>query len=402
MAQHDNLADQFARGVQDALERQDLSGLRRAVENTANAAGQGVRHLQTQFQEGMERAQREELERRERERVQARYGSAGGLRVTGVTMAVLGWIMAFSFAVSAVSVLVFPPMWPVALFCAALALVFGRMALAGQRRFALANRYDVYRRYLGSRPWCSLDELKAQVGLPVSRVRDDLRELIGAGLFRQGHLDPKGRVLFVDNSAWDEWVLTGGSSVPEQVTGAPEPATAVEAVVEDVEVQEAPAAPFEIPEELDERIRPVVEEGVAYLERIERANALIDDVAVSAKVDRIEAVLAKIFEFAADHPDTADDLERLMNYYLPTTVRLLDTYDDLEEQPVQGSNIASSRKEIEGMLDTLAQAYENLLDDIFRDTAWDVSADISVLQTMLAQEGLIDERPNGNPSKPKE
>ncbi len=79
-----------------------------------------------------------------------------------------------------------------------------------------------------------------------------------------------------------------------------------------------------------------------------------------------------------------------MNYYLPITVKLLKAYDDLEEQPVQGVNISTSRKEIEGTLDTLAVAYERLLDTIFRDMTWDVSADISVLNDVLAQEGLID------------
>ena len=77
-----------------------------------------------------------------------------------------------------------------------------------------------------------------------------------------------------------------------------------------------------------------------------------------------------------------------MDYYLPTTMKLLEAYEELDTQPVQGENILSSKREIEKTLDTLNQAFERLLDDMFQDTAWDVSSDISVLNSMLAQEGL--------------
>ena len=82
------------------------------------------------------------------------------------------------------------------------------------------------------------------------------------------------------------------------------------------------------------------------------------------------------------------DISRMMDYYLPTTVKLLEAYEDLDAEPVQGENIISSKKEIEKTLDTLNVAFEKLLDSLFQDTAWDVSSDISVLEMMLAQEGL--------------
>ncbi len=79
---------------------------------------------------------------------------------------------------------------------------------------------------------------------------------------------------------------------------------------------------------------------------------------------------------------------KLMDYYLPTTVRLLSAYDDLEDQPIQGETISQSRLEIERTLDVLISAYEKLLDATFQDLSLDVSADIDVLHAMLAQEGL--------------
>ena len=95
--------------------------------------------------------------------------------------------------------------------------------------------------------------------------------------------------------------------------------------------------------------------------------------------------------FPRRYPDSVDDIEKLMEYYLPTAVKLLEAYEELDHQPVQGENILNSKKEIEDTLDTLNIAFEKLLDDLFQETAWDVSSDITVLKMMLAQEGLTED-----------
>ena len=102
----------------------------------------------------------------------------------------------------------------------------------------------------------------------------------------------------------------------------------------------------------------------------------------------MELIVQKIFQRVEKQPELVDELHKFMGYYLPTTVKLLEAYQDMAAQPVQGSNILSARQEIEGTLDTINQAFENLLDSFFQDKAWDISSDITVLQTMLAQEGL--------------
>ena len=78
----------------------------------------------------------------------------------------------------------------------------------------------------------------------------------------------------------------------------------------------------------------------------------------------------------------------MMSYYLPTTQKLLDAYCALDEQHVSGTNIDKTKREIEEALDTINKAFENLLDGFFEHTSWDISSDISVLNTMFAQEGL--------------
>ena len=102
----------------------------------------------------------------------------------------------------------------------------------------------------------------------------------------------------------------------------------------------------------------------------------------------MEMLVDRIFDRVEQKPDTVSDIRKLMDYYLPMTMKLLQAYEDLDAQPVQGENIISSKIEIEKTIDTLNVAFEKLLDDLFQDTAWDVS---SVLNTMLAQEGLTED-----------
>ena len=132
----------------------------------------------------------------------------------------------------------------------------------------------------------------------------------------------------------------------------------------------------------------LAEEGKRYIRHVHECNVKIEDEEMSSKLDRLELVITRIFREAGKNTEAVSDLKKMMSYYLPTTQKLLDAYCELDEQPIHGQNIENTKKEIEAALDTINKAFEKLLDDLFEDTAWDISTDISVLQTMLAQEGL--------------
>ena len=134
----------------------------------------------------------------------------------------------------------------------------------------------------------------------------------------------------------------------------------------------------------------MIRTGREYLEEIKRSNDRIPGIEISEKISKLELVISKIFNRVEQHPELVDDLGRFIDYYLPTTVKLLKAYEDLDAQPVQGENITNSKKEIEGTLDTIDKAFEKLLDSFFEEAAWDISSDISVLQNMFAQEGLAE------------
>ena len=115
---------------------------------------------------------------------------------------------------------------------------------------------------------------------------------------------------------------------------------------------------------------------------------MIPGAEVTAKIKEIEDVVAEILRRAKEHPEITGDLKKLMNYYLPMTIKLLNAYAEMDRQPMQGENITKAKKEIEDTLETLHAAFVKLLDSLFGETALDVSTDISVLNTLLAQEGL--------------
>ena len=134
--------------------------------------------------------------------------------------------------------------------------------------------------------------------------------------------------------------------------------------------------------------REVIKESESYIAKIHQANEELPGEVISGKLARLEVVITRILEEVKKQPKKASDLQKFMNYYLPTTWKLISAYLNFEKQPVQTDNIISTRTEIENTLDTINDAFEQLLDDLFQTQAWDISSDISVLQTMFAQEGL--------------
>ncbi len=141
-------------------------------------------------------------------------------------------------------------------------------------------------------------------------------------------------------------------------------------------------------EHLPEDVRRVLEQGDEYVAKIRACNDAIPGEEVSAKIDRMEDLVDRIFDRIEQKPEFVGDIRRLMEYYLPTTVKLLNTYAEMDAQPVGGENIRMAKQEIEASLDTINHAFEKLLDSLFQDDAWDISTDISVMKTMMAQEGL--------------
>ena len=111
---------------------------------------------------------------------------------------------------------------------------------------------------------------------------------------------------------------------------------------------------------------------------------------MTGKLSKQEEIVNKIFDQVKKDQTAARDLRKFMNYYLPTTEKLLKAYLDVDQQPISGDNIRNTKQEIEKAMDTVNEAFENLLDSLFEDASMDVISEISVMNTMMAQDGLTD------------
>lgn len=148
----------------------------------------------------------------------------------------------------------------------------------------------------------------------------------------------------------------------------------------------------EVPEEPKTTGNPeldkMVSEGQGALEEMRRLNDSIQDAAISAQIDRLEQVSGKIFRQVQKDPTQLPQIRKFMSYYLPTILKLLRAYDDMSHQGVQGENITGTMERVRGMMGTIVTAFERQLDSLFGDQAMDISTDITVLDNMMAREGL--------------
>jgi 5-bromo-4-chloroindolyl phosphate hydrolysis protein len=125
-----------------------------------------------------------------------------------------------------------------------------------------------------------------------------------------------------------------------------------------------------------------------YVERIRQADVDIDDEVMSQKIRRMQSLTAAIFQEVEAHPEKKSQIDRFMNYYLPTTLKLLDSYARIEERGVTGENMAKAKADIERIADTLVAGYEKQLDTLYKAEAMDIAGDVSVIENMMKRDGL--------------
>lgn len=419
MNQQQNIGDQIRDAVQDAINKQDFTALSQTVGQglsaAADAIGRSIQNAQQQAQQNAQprtaaNSQRQQREMAQRQRTAAiyqqrqqaalarhqqqqalaavswRYAKGGTTKAAGIGMTIGGGVLSASFGVSLLTMLAGISLAGPALIAGTVtvgACLAGSIALlvGGTKRIGFADRFLAYKRVLGTRQACPISELQQAVGKSADFVVRDLRKMISKGMFTQGHLNADATQLIVTNEAY-QLCLESERTQAEQAR--------VQRLTQDASNGDV---------RLSAEEQALLAKGNAYVVRIRAINQQIPDPEITRKINQIETVVQKIFEYAGEHPEVIGDLQRLMDYYLPTTVKLLDAYADLDAQPIQGENITSAKREIEETLDTLSVAFERLLDSIFKDMTWDVSTDISVLHTVLAQEGLVEGAFEGKDSK---
>lgn len=314
------------------------------------------------------------------------YKKTTGAQTVGWILGILGGIAGGGFAILALFMLLggavagglLSEFGVAATVFAVPAVGFLGMMGYGIKLCGLEKRFRLFLRGLGGREYCNVKELASMIGKSEGDTVKNLKKMIRKGWFRQGHFDESEKCFITSNQMYQEYMRIDSQRKAE--------AARLEAKRQE-EVKRA--------EDMNSRLSPearkVIEAGDAFVRKIRACNDAIPGEEISAKISHMEMIVDRIFDRVEQDPDSISDIRKLMDYYLPTTIKLLEAYQELDAQPVAGENIQSSKREIEATLDTLNVAFEKILDDLFHHTAWDVSSDISVLNTMLAQEGLKDD-----------
>lgn len=429
--QKNNSSSDFMKVVQDAINSGDYRQLNDQVRKTVSASVQevcnmggklqngfreGMRQagngLQEGFKEGMSTAQREWKENRRESgssgwrKTEVKYRTdyrkdqtpayqAGAWKqaqqtkpekqlpgiyapnppgkITGTILAIMGYSLTGVFALSTIVMGIVTAIYPKVPVIATTAIVGAITAASlgtGIAGTVMSGRVKRFRRYIqqiGDRAYCNIKELSDKTGKTEEKVRKDLKLMIDKKMFLQGHLDRKETCLIVTDAMYQQYLETEKQA---------------ETMQQQKKQQEEQRS------RMPEECRKILEEGKEYITYIHKCNEDLPGEEITRKLSRLEAIITRIFQEVEKQPDLASDLRRFMNYYLPTTRKLVDAYREIELDSFRTEQNEKTKKEIEDTLDTINQAFEKLLNSFFEERAMDISSDISVLHSMFAQEGL--------------
>lgn len=224
------------------------------------------------------------------------------------------------------------------------------MLVAGQRMKRRSARVARYLAVMGKRGYIAVDELCAVTGKSRKKIESDLDYMVEKGLLGAGaYLDSGRGIFFRSADAFADYA--NATAKKENVT----------------------------PKEANE--------GYAgALRAIRSANDRIADAVLSEKIDHLETVAGKIFREVEEHPEKQQQAATFLNYYLPTTLKLLDSYAKFEEAGIEGENLSRAQERIEETMDALIKGFDKQLDDLYRNEAMDIDSDIRVMENMLRRD----------------
>lgn len=280
------------------------------------------------------------------------------MKIIGAILGILGCVALFSAVGDNLSYAYHYNEWwyfarqlfyPLGMLAGGASLLLGSGAMKRRQR-----RFATYLRTAGQKPAVPLDYLARAANVSRRRVEKDVNLMLEKGLWG------------------DEACIDLGSGMLFRSQAA---ATAYFDKARQMQQPEEPA------------VQPQAAEGYAgVLRQIRELNDRIADEALSAKIDRIEQVSGRIFKAIEDDPAKKGASGTFLNYYLPTTLKLLENYADFEETGVSGENLSQAKSRIEATMDSIVVGFEHQLDELYRTDAMDIDSDIRVMETMLRRD----------------
>lgn len=356
-----NRGDQFKDAVQTALNKGDYKKLNYLITDTVTDV---ITEAGTQINQPMRKTYLPALKTKNVGQLSSLlYTIFGGIG-TGF-MALLLFIALIAMLVS--------DLWslPVLAILALGLTGFGFMLRTGITQRQRLSRMKRYISLCDDNMYININELAQHTHKSIQYVLKDVKKMLQLGFFPEGHLDQKETCLMLDDVTYREYLRI------EQER---------KALAQEETIKQA--SPLSDEERMQQELQAMVEEGQDYIEKLHHLNDLIEDEVVSEKLYRMENLLKEIFRRLKEAPEQMPKMRKLMNYYLPTTIKLLQSYSEFHDVSTPNNDISSAKAEIEKTIDIINEAFAELLNKLFQDSAYDATTDAQVLQTMLAKEGL--------------
>ena len=262
----------------------------------------------------------------------------------------------------------------------AFGVIFGGMLAKGVTSSNLNRKADRYAKLIGSKGYIEIKTLALLTNQSPRGVLRDIRKMLKKGFFPEGHLDEGNTTFILTDNVFHQYLETRENAVRMQRQSV------IDSTAREVDSE------FEnlSPEQADE-LRQMIAEGNSYITRVHELNDLIPGEVMSEKLDRLEGLLNEIFARVKEQPDQMSKMHELMDYYLPTAIKIVEAYSEYDDVSEPGPEMVKAQSDIENTVETINGALSKLLNNLFKDSVWDVTTDAQVLKTVLAQKGLSSE-----------
>ena len=428
-----NIRDTVSDAVNSAMESMDFSGLSEKisatadhiVEETVNAFGGTYSRNGNKRNVTFGTRARENVvypEKTDEEKLALRFVPKVPGKLSGTLMCTFGGIGTAGFGIPACILLAIglaghPFIMSLGLIgFLPFAIASGALLKNGCDRLGRISRFERYKRCIGTKALCAVRSLSGAVGLPEKKVRRELEGMIAKGYFLQGHMDDEKSCLILDDETYQLYLQS-----KEQVENARRDEEAAKRQQSDEEAakrqqsygqtqrcssgaqhqgsqghsaanasaQAASSSAASASAKNSKDVQEAIQVGMEYIRQIRQINDELPQPVISEKLSHLEEVIGLIYLRVEKTPEKLSSLKHFTDYYLPTTMRLVTAYRDLDH--VDTENARQSKEQIEHTLDTINDAFDKLLDNLYEEDRMNVQADIAVLKTLLAQEGLVDD-----------
>lgn len=233
------------------------------------------------------------------------------------------------------------------------------------------ERFNKYVEVISSKNYSEISTLAEAVSKKNKYVIRDLENMMDLAMFKEGHISDDKSYFMLGSEVYEEYLNSIKSyNEREKAESARKNTT-----------QESPKS----------ELNTVIDNGEKYISEINNINYWLRGNNICPKLSEMSRITANIIDNVRKNPEKLPLVKKFFNHYLPISLKLINSYKELNEQTIEGENIKKAKLEIEKSIDLINTAFKKLLDNLFEDVVLDVSSDISVLETLFTQEGLTED-----------